>query len=172
MAAPLLRHLYHLPTSRPGKEVTAESKCGLPPPWSSEEGLHSDSGTPLRLTPQCRVPAVHHQDLQGALANLALRHTPLCTTTSRSTCGLGPGDGNILPYPPALVLGPAEDAGLVFNTDPGEELNLSNDGLYRDPAGLFLDYCQHLRDQEQQQEPRAGGGTPLCQVAGPGSLPR
>ena len=46
----------------------------------------------------------------------------------------------------------------------------SNDGLYRATAGSILGYCQHSRGQEQQQEPRAGWGTPLCKVAGPGPI--
>ena len=55
---------------------------------------------------------------------------------------LGSRGGNILPHPPALVVGPAGDTELFHNTDPREELDLSNDGLYQNPAGPFSDFCR------------------------------
>ena len=110
-----------------------ESECVLPPPRS-----HSDSETPLRPAPTHVGLAVH-----GVPRKPVLRHTPRCTATPRSIYHLGSGDGNILPHPPALVIGPTGNTGLLFNTDPREELDLSNDGLYQNPAGpssgLLLD---------------------------------
>ena len=41
--------------------------------------------------------------------------------------------------------------------------------LLQTPAKLFSSYCQNLRGQEQQEDPRAGKGRPLCQAAGPGA---
>ena len=37
-------------------------------------------------------------------------------------------------------------------------------------ARSFTCHHQHFKGLEQQQEPRAGGGTPLCQITGPGPI--
>ena len=102
--------------------------------------------------------------------HLVFGHAPHCATEAGGTCLQRSGEGNILPQPPVLDIGPDEDDKLLFNTGTREGFHSSNDNLYRAPAGSFSGDCQHLRGPEQQQEPRAGGGTPLCQVAGPGLI--
>ena len=98
----------------------------------------------------------------------SIRHTTRWMTTNGSTYHLEPEDGNIFSHTPALVIGPAGDAKLLFHMGTWEKFYPSDDDPYQMPAGSLSDYCQHLKGQEQQQEPRAGGGTPQCKVAGLG----
>ena len=101
-----------------GKEEAMESECGLPPPWSSEEGSHSDSDTPLRPAPKRMGPAVHHQDLQGVPVQLVLGRSPYRAAMIGGTHPPGSEGGNVLTQFPALDEGPAGDIGLLFNADP------------------------------------------------------
>ena len=66
------------------------------------------------------------------------RHITRCTTTTGGTYHLETGDGNIFSHNPALVIGPAGDAKLLFHMGTWEKFYPSDEDPYQMPAGSLL----------------------------------
>ena len=146
-----------------------KSECGLPPPQSSEEGSHLDSGTPLEVpgaygdlpdglrkpsgprspaatpaldlgtplgpAPTHMKPAVRRRDSQGVPVKPVLRHSPPHAAVVGGIRLLGSREAAILSHLPAIDVGPAGDARLLFNMGTREGFNSSDDGLSWDLWG-------------------------------------